>query len=50
MKPCRWTADQTAHIVDTGTSEQQDAYQFVAILSCSNYTYSKVFLDMKQDA
>ena len=41
---------QTAHIVDTDTGEQLDAYLFVAALPYSGYTYTEAFLDRKQDA
>ena len=43
-------AGQTAHIVDTDTGEQLDAYLFVAVLPYSGYAYTEAFLDMKQDA
>lgn len=43
-------AGQTAHIVDTDTGEQMDAYLFVAVLPYSGYAYTEAFLDMKQDA
>lgn len=43
-------AGQTAHIADTDTGEQLDAYLFVAVLPYSGYAYTEAFLDMKQDA
>lgn len=43
-------AGQTAHIVDTDTGEQMDAYLFIAVLPYSGYAYTEAFLDMKQDA
>lgn len=43
-------AGQTAHIVDTDTGEQLDAYLFIAVLPYSGYAYTEAFLDMKQDA
>ena len=43
-------AGQTAHILDTDTGEQFDAYLFVAVLPYSGYAYTEAFLDMKQDA
>ena len=43
-------AGQTAHIVDTDTGEQLNAYLFVAVLPYSGYAYTEAFLDMKQDA
>lgn len=43
-------AGQTAHIVETDTGEQMDAYLFVAVLPYTGYAYTEAFLDMKQDA
>lgn len=40
-------ASQTAHIVDTDTSELLDAYLFVAVMPYSGYAYTEAFLDMK---
>ena len=43
-------AGQTAHIADTDTGEQLDAYLFIAVLPYSGYAYTEAFLDMKPDA